>query len=213
MRVDWCKYEGEAVLLVEGVNDCHVILALCEMHHVPENFGIYECGSDALALKRMNALIVSASPPRTIGLIVDADNPDLAGRWASIKAKLAPQGYSLPPEPAESGTIIQSETDLPRLGFWLMPNNRITGMLEDFCNEMISETMLTTVEKCLDIAIADGCTTFKATHRSKAIVHTFLAWQDEPGKPLGQAVKARLLHSDTVTAQRFVQWMIDLFAA
>ena len=27
---DICKYEGNRVLLVEGINDCHSILALCK---------------------------------------------------------------------------------------------------------------------------------------------------------------------------------------
>ena len=44
---DICKSEAERVLLVEGKDDCHVILALAQYYQLAENFGIYECGNDA----------------------------------------------------------------------------------------------------------------------------------------------------------------------
>ena len=43
---DVCKQDTDKVLLVEGSNDCHVVMALCTAHDVLETFGIYECGSD-----------------------------------------------------------------------------------------------------------------------------------------------------------------------
>ncbi|MEZ2230397.1 DUF3226 domain-containing protein [Microcoleus sp.] len=42
-----CKQDTDRVLLVEGDNDCHVVMALCKAHNVPETFGIYQCGSDS----------------------------------------------------------------------------------------------------------------------------------------------------------------------
>ncbi len=53
-----CHYEGKKVLLVEGNTDCHVVMALCKEHQVENNlFGLYDCGSDTQALRRLNALI------------------------------------------------------------------------------------------------------------------------------------------------------------
>lgn len=211
MSDQWCKHDGEAILLVEGQNDCHVILALCKAFNVPETFGIYDCGSDAQALKRLNALISGSSPPKIIGLVMDADRPDLAGRWASILNKLSEYNYPLPKSPLPNGTIVEFGSNMPRLGFWLMPNNRVDGMLEDMCIEMINSPALATVEQCLQIAEASGCATFKSVHRSKAFVHTYLAWQDEPGLRLGQAITAHALNSGTSTAQVFAGWLTDLF--
>ncbi|MFM6310006.1 MAG: DUF3226 domain-containing protein, partial [Dolichospermum sp.] len=54
---DICKQDTDKVLLLEGKNDCHVVMALCKAHQVPETFGIYECGADTEVLKRLNALI------------------------------------------------------------------------------------------------------------------------------------------------------------
>jgi hypothetical protein len=84
---DICKQDTDKVLLVEGDNDCHVVMALCAAHNVPETFGIYQCGSDVGVLKRLNALIIRPNPPQVIGVMLDADN-SVVSRWESIKGKL-----------------------------------------------------------------------------------------------------------------------------
>jgi len=71
-----CQYEGPRVLLVEGRDDCHVVMSLCAAYRVPETFGIFSCGSDQRILKRLNALISQPDPPVTIGVVLDADRPD-----------------------------------------------------------------------------------------------------------------------------------------
>lgn len=164
-------YTGSNRLLVEGKTDLHVVLALRNAHKVPQNFGIYECGSDGLALKQLDALIISADPPGVLGVVIDADSPNLTGRWQSIKSILGEYKYDCPVEPEPTGTIIDSVMEQPRLGFWLMPNNRLDGMLEDFCIEMIDPSAIATVVQCLQIAEDNQCTSFKPVHRSKAIVH------------------------------------------
>lgn len=211
MAKDWCKHEGDAVLLVEGENDCHVILALCKKYQVPEGFGIYQCGSDSQALKRMNALIAGPNPPGIIGLVIDADNPNLSGRWKSIQRKLSHYGYIFPEAPSRGGTVLASPNEETRLGFWLMPNNQDDGMLEDFCSEMIAANSLETIRECISLARRKNSATFKEAHYSKAIVHTFLALQDEPGRPLGQAITAQTLRPDTATTRDFLAWLNRLF--
>ena len=48
-------------------------------------------------------------------------------------------------------------------------------------------------------------------YRSKALIHTWLAWQEDPGTPLGLAVTKRYLDGDHALAQQFVQWLLRLF--
>jgi hypothetical protein len=96
---DICKQDTDKVLLVEGDNDCHVVMSLCAAHTVPETFGIYQCGSDAAVLRRLNALIVRPNPPQVIGVMLDADNPSIVGRWDSITSKLRHYNYALPKKP------------------------------------------------------------------------------------------------------------------
>jgi hypothetical protein len=206
-----CDHEGSKVLLVEGSNDCHVIVALCTVHVVPEIFGIYDCEGEDNVTRRANALIPSPDPPRVIGMVLDADTPDLTRRWQSIRDKLARHGYAFPSQPNPSGTILEA-FDLPRLGIWLMPNNQLTGMLENFCSAMISAKQLEVAEAAIALAKKEGVATFKDVHKAKALVHAHLAWQDEPGRPLGQAITAGTLMPETPLARAFTDWLKLLFA-
>lgn len=209
-----CKYEGSQVLLVEGLDDCHVVMSLCASHEISETFSVYECGSDKKVLQRMNALILRPDIPATIGVLLDADT-GIEDRWKSIRAKLEKHGYSVPPMPDSEGTIIVApkDEDKPKIGVWLMPNNTIQGMLEDFCSTMISEEALEYTRTCVHSAQEAGHCTFKVVHFSKAVIHTYLAWQEEPGRPLGQAITRAHLKSHTATARSFTQWLDRLFNA
>jgi hypothetical protein len=206
-----CKQDTDQVLLVEGDNDCHVVMALCAAHNVPETFGIYQCGSDTGVLKRLNALIVRPNPPQTIGIMLDADNPSLTGRWESIKGKLRHYTYAFPATPNADGTVVEGVADEPKLGFWLMPNNQDSGMLEDFCAELAEPASLAFAQECVEQAHGRNVTTFKEVHRSKAVIHTYLAWHDEPGYPLGKAITSQALRPHTDVAVRFTNWLIRLF--
>ncbi len=208
---DVCKQDRDKVLLVEGVNDCHVVMALCKAHNVPETFGIYECGSDVGVLKRLNALIIRPNPPQVIGVMLDADKPSLEGRWQSIKSKLQHYSYTLLNKPDADGTVVETSSDEPKLGFWLMPNNQDSGMLEDFCAELAEPASLAFARECVEQAHARQVTTFKEVHRSKAVIHTYLAWHDEPGYPLGKAITSQALRPHTDVAVKFTNWLIRLF--
>ena len=211
---DPCKYKGQKILLVEGKNDCHVILALCKAHKVPETFGIFKCGSDEKVLKQLNARISQPEPPTTIGVVLDVDDMSIDRRWQSFKSKLKDYPYIIPVQPNEEGTIIdeiEGEPKYPKLGIWLMPNNKNTGMLEDFCHSLVEPDSLEFAEKCVDNAKEKGITTFKDNHKSKAVIHTYLAWQDEPGNPLGTAITAKALQADKPIAKKFTQWLTNLF--
>lgn len=208
---DICKQDTDKVLLVEGDNDCHVVMSLCAAHTVPETFGIYQCGSDNGVLKRLNALISRPEPPQVIGVMLDADSPSLIGRWNSIKDKLGHYDYAFPPNPELNGTFVESTSEEPKLGFWLMPNNQDSGMLEDFCAELAEPSSLKFAQKCVEQAQTDSLTTFKLVHQSKAIIHTYLAWQDEPGFPLGRAITKQSLRPHTEIAVKFTDWLRKLF--
>jgi hypothetical protein len=207
---DVCKQETDKVLLVEGVNDCHVVMALCTAHNVPETFGIYQCGSGERVLRRLDALIISSNRPQVIGVMLDADT-SVEGRWQSIKSKLQDNSYTLPDEPDADGTVVETSSDEPKLGFWLMPNNQDSGMLEDFCAELAQPESLAFARECVEQAHARQVTTFKEVHRSKAVIHTYLAWQNKPGYPLGLAITSQVLRPHTDVAEKFTNWLIRLF--
>ncbi len=60
---------------MEGDNDCHVIVSLCQKHStIAECFGFYSCGSDDGAIKRLDAsLLFSSEIPKKLTIVLDAD--------------------------------------------------------------------------------------------------------------------------------------------
>ena len=116
----------------------------------------------------------------------------------------------MPVKPNEQGTIIQAQ-DKPSIGIWLMPDNDQNGMLEDFCHSLIEPKSLEVAAQSVEQAKTHKATTFKDAHHSKAIIHTYLAWQDEPGLPLGAAITAKALDGDKPLAKTFVDFLNRLF--
>lgn len=204
------KYKGPKVLLTEGKNDCHVVLALCKQHNVPESFGFYDCESDDRVLKKLSALIAGSENIETIGVVLDADNPNLLSKWNSLSVRLQKEGYVVPEFPLEHGTIL-AKHDKPTVGIWLMPDNHVDGMLEDFCHQLIDKPSLEYASQCVIDAKQNEFTNFLENHFSKAVIHTFLAWQDVPGMPLGQAITARALNGDQAIAVDFSNFLKRLF--
>jgi hypothetical protein len=212
-----CK-KGERVLLVEGKNDCHVIRMLCKEHNLSEDlFCIYECGGDDHVIPELELRIQTDLQlrPKIIGIVLDADmpedKPDIMLRWQQITDKLKKYGYVLPEKPDKQGTIHSSIAKYPRIGIWLMPNNQDTGMLEDFLKQLATPETLMTAQSCVKSARRRKVTNFKDAHLSKAELYTYLAWQDEPGKPFGIAITAHTLQPKTEIAYIFTDWLNRLF--
>lgn len=204
------KEEGPRTLLFEGINDGHVISALLQKHSVKKSFGLYECGSDDKVLKRLSALIAGSSAMEVIGIVVDSDNPNLHSKWASITSRLQKEAYIVPKRPCQKGTFFEKEGG-PKIGVWLMPDNISDGMLEDFCKQLACQESIKHAKKCVEKAKELGYTTFIENHLSKATIHTLLAWQDEPGMPLGRAITANSLDGNKSAAKDFLKFINELF--
>jgi len=141
------------------------------------------------------------------GIVVDA-NGDVDARWASIRNILLSEGYpEAPDSPAPDGTIL-SAPGRARVGAWLMPDNASPGMLEDFAARLIpaDDYLWARAAEVVD-GIPDEHRRFAAGHRSKAVVHTWLAWQETPGSPMGQAIGQGSLPATAPDALRFVAWL------
>ena len=84
-------------------------------------------------------------------------------------------------------------------------------MLEDFVVKLIPEDddMLLAVDGLLDSIEGEKKQRFKSRHRPKARIHSWLAVQEEPGKPMGQAIKAKYLDTYRPVAKSFLQWIND----
>jgi hypothetical protein len=150
-----------------------------------------------------------------LGVVLDADT-NLAGRWQSLRNHLRAAGYTnVPDAPDPAGTVCEPPQDtlLPRAGIWLMPDNRTTGMLEDFLRLLVPHAKESALFRHAETSIAaiPGTPPFIPAHRSKALMHTWLAWQEEPGKPFGTAITAKYLDPNAPQADVFIGWLERLF--
>ena len=216
------------ILFVEGADDQHTIWALCEHFKIEETFAVEipdgkgkvnqkllsgEKGGihNVLKAMRLNLIAGSASMER-LGIVIDADQ-DLNARWQSVIRILTEAGYeNLPHSPEPTGTIVK-QAYLPTFGVWIMPDNQIRGMLEDFLAFLVPENdrIWEKGVECSDEVLAMGVESFSDIHLSKARIHAYLAWQKDCGKPFGQAVTAKYLIPDQPHCQVFIAWLKRLF--
>jgi hypothetical protein len=109
------------------------------------------------------------------------------------------------------GLIIARHVGGPsRLGVWLMPDNRLPGMMEDFLLSLANpdDKLKRHAEEVIETLPARR---FPKVHYPKALLHTWLAWQEEPGTRPGLAITRKLLRHDRAEGQRFLTWLKELF--
>lgn len=209
---------ADAILLVEGKNDQHVVWALCQQHNLPQTFTVERSDQENQTNSGVEQLLTSipvrlkAARLRTLGIVLDADTSVLT-RWQAVCGRLAQAGYSdLPDSPALEGSIIM-QTDKPKVGVWLMPDNQVPGMVESFVANLITQgdPLVGKVRTILDEIESEKLHRYPSVHRPKAFIHTWLAWQQTPGQPMGQAITAKVLQHDRELANRFVNWLQQLF--
>lgn len=201
-------------LLVEGPDDCHVTIHLLNENAVV-SFNVQNCGGYSKVGKDFK-LELKTTDSKRIGIIVDADGETGIGgpgpRWESLKHLLGECGYKdLPAEMPQEGLI--AEGGEKPVGVWLMPDNTSLGMLEHFMATLVprGDRLWDRARESV-VGIPEPDRRFKPQARPKAEVHTWLAWQEEPGTPMGLAVKKKYFDASSPTAQLFVQWVNRLLA-
>lgn len=200
----------KAVLLVEGKDDEHVFYALLGFHRLPEIFRIKDKRGIDNLLGTLDVELLASDLER-LGIVVDADI-DIASRWQRVTNILRASGYSnIPALPDPLGTII-AENGRPTVGIWIMPDNTLPGMLENFVRFLVpsNDSLWGRVIHCID-NVPENERRFPTHHLIKAQLHTWLAWQHEPGSPLGLAITKRYLEANASHAQRLIDWIRRLF--
>jgi hypothetical protein len=185
---------------------------------------IQPCGGVDSALERFIAKIISIRPRKeVIGLVLDNDKK--SNRVAQVKGaidrvlretmnrycwKKLDESYEIM---TPGGFIAEPDnTDTPRIGCWLMPDHQSQGMLENFLADLVSNHGLFGYAKHATLkASAEYQAQYKICHENKAIMHTYLAWQDEPGKPFGTAFDQGSFDHSKRLAATFVDWIKRLF--
>ena len=201
-------------LYVEGRDDEHAIRQLLIRRRVDckalPDIRVKGSKEDVL---RAISVAVQAGTGKSLGFVMDANGAP-ASTWESVTSRLRKVGVQAPDEIPEGGFAGKSVDYGARVGVWLMPDNRKTGTLEDFLRDLIDRTdpLLSLAEdsarkaKRLGARYSDG-------DAGKAVLHTWLAWQKDPGRPYGVAIKARFFGVESVATQQFVTWFQRVFEA
>lgn len=205
------------ILLVEGKDDENFIKHIWKAYALEIAFEIKNKEGIEKVLEETDSSLVDASDDLCLGIVIDADQ-DLNARWDQIRHILQIADYqNIPTSPDANGTIIQQQFK-PTFGVWIMPDNVTErGMLEDFLAFLVpdKETNKTwlAAEECSQqilTEVEDG-KRFSEIHLSKAKIHAYLAWQEDPGKPFGLALTAKYLQPLNPHCEIFVNWLKRLF--
>ena len=86
------------------------------------------------------------------------------------------------------------------------------GIIEDFLRYLIPDPspLYDHVELSVD-AIPANEIKFTELAKPKVLIHTWLAWQEDPGYPYGLAITAKFLDPDVPEAKTFVDWLNRLY--
>ncbi len=196
---------GKRILLVEGTDDEVVVCNICQGRDIPEVFEIRQKKSVEALLKSI-PIEMKGSDVERLAVVLDADE-DIARRWRQLASLFQRNfGFQLPEKPTATGTVVEIP-DNPLFGVWLMPDNRLPGMLEDFLAFLIpaGDALLPQVDGFLDGLPKPR--RFYDVHLPKARLHCWLALQETPGRPFGTAITAKYLDADCHHAEPFAQWL------
>jgi len=94
-----------------------------------------------------------------------------------------------------------------------MPNNNLNGMLEDFISFLVpkEDKLLPIVHSTLDDIEKKKLNKYAPIHKSKAVIHSWLSWQEDHGIPMGLGITKRYLSTDEETCSLLVKWLDELF--
>ena len=203
-------------LLVEGAEELRVIPQLMEANGVTWNRGeeplnIINCDGveNLLKPKYISAQLKTPNGLTHLGIVIDADEePD--NRWKSLYNACLPNIPNLPQNLPAAGLIITLESGI-KFGVWMMPDNQSRGMLETFLAYLVPDNNLWQYTQNKVIEAKQQGATYRDYHLDKANIHTYLAWQDPPGKQLHDAVKQKILNQSHPQSAIFLRWLRELY--
>ncbi len=144
-----------------------------------------------------------------LGIVADMDSANDDGRYSDLRRILRDASFGDIPEQMPADGLVVGDTPSGCLGVWLMPNNVSDGMTESFAAEMIAaDCRIWAHAQSVVAGIPNGAWAFdRKRHSDKAIFHTWMAWQADPGGSMGDGVIRRYLGVEGELAGRFCGWV------
>ena len=148
-------------------------------------------------------------------LIVDANQSGASARFNMLKSVIEKKlNLSLPTSfTLKEDGLVEIISEELKIGIWIMPNNKDNGYLEHFVAGLVpndNETWAYSNKVVDNILKTDFCE-FSNIKEQKARIHTYLALQREPGKPLGLGIAANYFDAFSENANSFVSWFTNTF--
>lgn len=196
------------LLLVEGVDDKEALFQFFNATQIDNraHFDVAAKHGVEEALKSFRVELKGARYQR-LALIVDADL-DAQRTWTRVRSILTTAGYPRVPEdvPPHGIALPPFNAFAPSVGVWVMPGQAAPGAMEDFLSTLVpaDDPLLAHADRTLDQLPEQR---FKPVHRSKALLHTWLAWQEEPGTRPGLAFKRSYFRHDAPLAEALTRWL------
>src|ERR1035438_1329339 len=187
-------------LLVEGATDLYAVACILRKHVAGWNDKVPPVdikdlnGVDNLLKPGKISEELGASDLRTLGVMFDANN-QLAARYQRVREERSPQFPDFP-EDAPPRPLILSNGERMRFGLWIMLDNVNSGYLEHFLAGLVpegSQLLWNHAVESANSAKAQFAAPFSDPHARKAHFYTYLAWQSDPGRPPGDALKSGYL--------------------
>jgi hypothetical protein len=221
---------GVKILLVEGESDRNFFqrllksLGYCDGYEikcaVPEDHAQKKNTKQGVlnAIRDTYLTQLSDGQLSEFAVILDADSTEYQQGFDSTVAafqKILDQQkneigeYQQDSNSNSSGLIFKNKDGLPNIGLWVMPNNCDDGMLEDWMRKNIVASENDLMQYVLSCVEDLPVRKFKSIHETKAVVATWLAWQEKPNLTSRNAVN--LMDEDAFLMQDFKKWLSDVF--
>lgn len=210
--------QKKSLLIVEGKSEERILPLLCRKSNIDVSFEIISENSIEQLKQAIPIHLKSTNIYHKLWIIADADN-NADNVWKAIKNLLLKSGkYTFDfnmPLPAVGAVIAPNDPEDITVGIWIMPNNSDIGMLEDFMLNIIpqDDSLIKNAKQIiatLDAERDKHTNLFRPTHKSKACIHTWLAWHHKPGESLTVAVEKRFFDTDSQLCKDFTNWLRQL---
>ncbi|MET3139694.1 hypothetical protein AAKU61_004076 [Undibacterium sp. GrIS 1.2] len=215
------------ILLVEGESDKSFFEEVCELLKLdtkiqvapPRDIGGVHNSKQGI-FKQLSILLNQFADGTLthLAVIMDADYKSEHGLGcqatiSQMETTLAPFGFNLKrnSDPKMAGLFFTHPDGFKDLGFWVMPNNRDEGMLEDWIKNCVSPSEQTLFQHAVATTTALTAPKFKEIHRSKAEVATWLAWQKTPGHGPYSALRESCIDPESAQFKQLASWLRLVF--
>jgi hypothetical protein len=218
------------MLYVEGPDDVALISGLLARHGIETERG--DKFLKIQSLRGVNELLATMgiaimnSIDSPVGFVLDID-ARLEDRWKAVRSRLERIDVAPPDQCPPEGYIAKLYGNPHSFGVWLMPDCSLdSGKLEHLVERLVpdSHPLWSFARECVESAalridhanrgLPVGSAPWKRfteADRIKAEVRTWLAWQPDPGAPMGTAMRDGLLKHDSAEALAFMQWLRRLY--